>query len=194
MSDCKNICVYCGSSARVDDVYKEAAKELGVVMAAAGLDLVYGGGRVGLMGIVADSVLAGGGEVYGVITTHLAELEVEHQGLTRIDVVETMHERKQRMVDHADAFVILPGGLGTMDEFFEVMTWRQLGLHNNPVIVVNVDGYWDKLVELIEGLIEKGFAQPSDRDALTVVNDVSEIPEALKAAPKERIIPHTKWI
>ena len=194
MSDIKTACVYCGSSNNVDEIYKDASRELGAVLAKSGVSLVYGGGDVGLMGIVANAVLESGGDAVGIIPGHIAEKEVAHHKLTELHVVDTMHERKQMMVDRADAFIIMPGGLGTMDEFFEIFTWWQLGLHDKPIIIVNVNGYWDALLDLIDNLIENGFAKEADREYLCVINDVKDVPEAFERAPREKIEPQTKWM
>ena len=183
----KSVCVYCGSSNNVDQAYKDAAESLGRELAENNYNLVYGGGNVGLMGIAASAALASGGEVHGIIPGHIADREVAHRTLTKLDVVDTMHERKQMMVDNSDAFIIMPGGLGTMDEFFEIVTWRQLGLHDKPVIIVNVKGYWNDLVALINHLISEGFARPADMDHLTIVDAPEEVVEALKNARPEQI-------
>lgn len=169
------VCVYCGSSENVDQAYKDAAEALGRGLAHGHMRVVFGGGNVGLMGIVASSALAAGGEVHGIIPHHIADKERAHNTLTKLDKVDTMHERKQIMVDNSDAFVILPGGLGTMDEFFEIITWHQLGLHKKPIIIANIEGYWQPLVDLIDHLIAKGFAPESDREHIRVVNTVDEV-------------------
>ncbi len=192
--DIKTVCVYCGSSANVPELYRQAATRLGRLMAEHKLKLVYGGGKSGLMGLVAEGVLAGGGEACGVIPHHIANREISHTGLTELHMVDTMHERKQMMVDMADAFVILPGGLGTLDEFFEIMTWRQLSLHDKPIIIVNIEGYWSPLLILIDRLIDQSFARESDRQMLQVVESVDDVPAALATAPRERVDPQTKWI
>jgi hypothetical protein len=193
-SDIKSVCVYCGASPRVADSYKQTAIRMGEILGENGLRLVYGGGRSGLMGLVADATLKAGGAVFGAIPGHIASREISHTGLTELRVVNTMHERKQLLVDHADAFVILPGGLGTLDEFFEIMTWRQLGLHDMPVVLVNTGGYWTPLVQLIDKLVEEGFARESDRHHLQIVDTVEDVMKALKAAPREHLDPQTKWI
>src|ERR1700687_244226 len=144
----KRICVYCGSSGRVNEAYRAAATRLGMVLARAGIELIYGGGRVGLMGLVADAALAEGGRVTGIIPMHLHDREVGHTGLTELVVVDNMHNRKRRMFELADAFAVLPGGLGTLDETLEIITWKQLGLHDKPVVIVDVAGYWTPLIEL----------------------------------------------
>ena len=190
----RTVCVYCGSSANVSEVYRHAATRLGGLLAENQLKLVYGGGKSGLMGLVAEGVMSNGGEAYGVIPHHIANREISHTGLTELHLVDTMHERKQMMVDLADAFVILPGGLGTLDEFFEIMTWRQLALHDKPIVIVNVEGYWSPLLTLIDRLIDQGFARENDRQMLQVVDTVEEVPAALATAPRERLDPQSKWI
>ena len=158
MATPSSVCVYCGSSSRVNDVYKEAARRLGTALARAGIEVVYGGGRVGLMGILADAALAAGGRVVGIIPGHLQALEVDHSGLSELVVVDTMHERKRMMVDRADAFIVLPGGLGTLDEAFEVVTWKQLRLHDKPVLLCDVAGSAQPIQAALRASIEMGFA------------------------------------
>ena len=194
MSKIESVCVYCGSSGKVDAAYIEAAKSLGKLLADQNIVTVFGGGRVGLMGMVADSAMSNGGKVIGIIPDHIAEKEIAHHDLTELHVVETMHERKQMMVDRSDAFLILPGGLGTMDEFFEIFTWWQLGLHSKPIIIVNIDGYWDPLLALIDNIIDKGFARADDRTFLLVINSIEEVPSALERAPAETTEVKTKWM
>ena len=152
--------VYCGSNSGNDPAYAEAAAALGRTLAKRGIRLVYGGGHVGLMGVVADAVLESGGEVHGVITEALVAKEVSHRGLTSLRVVETMHERKAVMADAADAFVMLPGGFGTLDEFFEVVTWTQLGIHAKPCGVLDAAGFFGPLRALIDGAVTAGFRAP----------------------------------
>lgn len=194
MTKIKSVCVYCGSSARVDQIYKDAAVELGKVIAANKWDVVYGGGRVGLMGLVADSALGAGGKVVGIIPQHIQAREIEHTDLTELHIVDSMHIRKQMMVDRSDAFVILAGGLGTLDEFFELLTWKQLGLHDKPVVMVNIGGYWTKMVEAIKYIADQKFMRDEDLGMFQVVNTVAEVPNALNNAPHERFDPSTKWI
>lgn len=194
MKNIKNVCVYCGSSSNVSEVHKNAATELGKTIAAQGWDMVYGGGRVGLMGLAADAALEAGSNVVGIIPEHIQEREVEHTELTELHIVDNMHTRKRMMVDRSDGFVILAGGLGTLDELFELLTWRQLGLHDKPIVIVNVDGYWTKLLESIDNLAASGFMRPEDKNLFTVVKTVSEVPESLKQAPREKFDPSTKWI
>ena len=159
----KSICVYCGSNAGNKPIYAERAQALGARIAAEGLQLVYGGGFVGLMGIVADAVLAHGGEVIGVIPEQLARWEVAHTGVTRLEVVANMHERKARMFDLADAFIALPGGFGTLDEMFEMLTWRQLGLGKKPCAFLDVDGFYAPLMGMIDRMVEERFLHAEQR-------------------------------
>lgn len=194
MSSIKSVCVYCGSSSRVDQVYKDAAVELGRTLAANHWNVVYGGGRVGLMGLVADSALKAGSQVVGIIPRHIEAREVQHTDLTELHVVESMHIRKQMMVDRGDAFVILAGGLGTLDEFFEILTWKQLGLHDKPVVMVNINGYWTKMLEAIRHIAQEKFMRDEDFGMFQVVDTVAEVPGALSNAPQERFDPSTKWI
>ena len=190
----ESVCVYCGSSANVDEVYKKSAVDLGQLLVTESWTTVYGGSRVGLMGLLADSALDAGGKVIGVMAENLVHYELDHKNLTEIHIVPTMHQRKQMMVDLADSFVVLPGGIGTMDEFFEVITWKQIGLHDKPIVVVNLNGYWDNLLALVEGLGKEGFMRSGHSHLFTVVDSIEGVPDALKAAPKERFDPTTKWI
>jgi uncharacterized protein (TIGR00730 family) len=166
MSTLRSVAVYCGSSAGLDPAYLDAAHSLGTALAHRGLTLVYGGGKVGLMGAVADAAMAAGGRVHGVITTALLDAEVAHRGITELEVVSTMHERKARMAELADGFLALPGGYGTYEELFEVLTWTQLGIHSKPVVVVNVNGFWDPLIGQIARSTDDGFMKPIHRDVL----------------------------
>lgn len=194
MSNIKSVCVYCGSSNNVDKDFKDAAAALGKILAENGMSTVYGGGHVGLMGIVADTAITTGGKVIGIIPKHIADKEIAHTGLTQLHVVDSMHERKQMMVDRSDAFLILPGGLGTMDEFFEIFTWWQLGLHDKPIIIVNLKGYWTPLIKLVENIVTEGFAREADLNHMIIVDDVSDVPEALANAKSETVDPQTKWM
>lgn len=183
MKSLSSVCVYCGASSRVADVHKEAAHALGDGLARRGIRMVYGGGRVGLMGIAADAAIAAGGEVVGIIPEHIQSAEIEHTGLTELHVVDSMHTRKRMMVERSDAFVILPGGLGTLDEAFEILTWKQLQLHDKPIVIADVDGYWRPLLGLIDHMVAQGFAR-IDRSALYRVADhVDGVFEALGAMP-----------
>jgi uncharacterized protein (TIGR00730 family) len=159
----KRVCVYCGSRAGDDPRFAAKAAEFGKRLAIEQLTLVYGGGNVGLMGVLADAALANGGEVIGVIPRQLVQWEVAHQGLTRLDVVESMHERKARMFDLSDAFVALPGGFGTLDEMFEMLTWRQLGFGDKPCALLDVDGFYSPLVDMMDRMVDRGFVPANDR-------------------------------
>jgi uncharacterized protein (TIGR00730 family) len=162
------LCVYCGSREGVLPAYAEAARAVGAEIGRRGWRLVYGGGRAGLMGTVADAALAAGAQVIGVIPRSLMEREVGHGGLTELHVVETMHERKQMMAERSDAFLALPGGIGTFEELFEVWTWRQLGYHDKPVGLLNTAGYYDKLLAFVADMAEAGFVMPAQRSLLQV--------------------------
>ncbi|MEW9572467.1 TIGR00730 family Rossman fold protein [Rhodanobacter sp. Si-c] len=161
-----SLCVYCGSSSGMHPEYAEQARAFGIEMARRGIALVYGGGNVGLMGIVADAVLAGGGKVVGVIPRQLVEREVAHKGLSELVVVDTMHQRKTRMYELSDAFVALPGGFGTMDEMFEMLTWAQLGLHRHPCAFLDVRGYYRDLRTMMDHMVAEGFVQSGQRGSL----------------------------
>ncbi len=171
----KSICVYCGSNAGNKPIYAERAQALGARIAAEGLQLVYGGGNVGLMGIVADAVLGHGGEVVGVIPEQLVQWEVAHKGVTRLEVVANMHERKARMFDLADAFVALPGGFGTLDEMFEMLTWRQLGLGKKPCAFLDVAGFYAPLIGMIDRMVEERFLHAEQRHDLWHGEDIDAL-------------------
>jgi len=171
----RSVCVYCGSNAGSKPVYAERAIALGTRLAQDGLALVYGGGNVGLMGIVADAVLAGGGEVIGVIPEQLVGWEVAHRGLTRLEVVANMHERKARMFDLSDGFVALPGGFGTLDEMFEMLTWRQLGLGDKPCAFLDVDGFYAPLIAMMDRMVEERFLHPDQRRDLWHGDDLEAL-------------------
>lgn len=194
MTIIRSICVYCGSSIRVPSRHHDAAKELGHRIGSGGQTLVYGGGRVGLMGLCADACLRAGGEVIGIIPAHIQSMEVEHTGLTELHVVDSMHTRKKLMFERADGFIVLPGGLGTLDETFEIITWRQLRLHDKPIVICNIDGYWDPMLAMIDYQIEVGFCRPEHRRLFTVVDNVPDALEALKKAPEPAIDPQAKWL
>ena len=193
MAEIRSLCVFCGSSGRVGEAHRRVAAHLGAEIGRRGLRLVYGGGRVGLMGILADAALSAGGEVVGVIPGFLVDLEVGHEGLTRLERVETMHERKRRMAELADGFVSLSGGLGTLDETIEITTWKQLGLHDKPVVVVNVDGFWDPVRAQLARMTEGGFAHPDHISLLTIVDSVEDVFGALASAPPPTTRADAKW-
>jgi hypothetical protein len=179
MSGLSSLCVYCGSSDGADAAYQDSARRLGKLLAERGVKLVYGGGRVGLMGIIADAVLAAGGHVTGVLPYHLEEREVGHKEITELIVVDSMHGRKHRMFELADAFVILPGGLGTLDETIEIITWRQLGLHDKPIVMVDEGGYWQPFFQLVNHAIVKGFAGKEAERLFSVVERVEDVFDAI---------------
>ncbi|SPF80892.1 TIGR00730 family Rossman fold protein [Pseudoprimorskyibacter insulae] len=171
-----SICVYCGARPGNDPIYMETAAEMGQAIAAEQWRLVYGAGDVGLMGGVARAAQSAGAETFGVIPQHLLDWEVGKRDLTRFVVTETMHERKKVMVMNSDAIVVLPGGAGTLDEFFEVLTWRQLGLHNKPIVLINVGGYWDPLRALLANVIDTGFAA---EDTASYIQCMPDVPSAV---------------
>jgi len=194
MQEIKSICVYCGSSINVDDDFKEAAAEMGRILAENNIRLVYGGGKAGLMGIIADAVMTHGGEVVGIIPSHIADREIQHTGLTELHVVDSMHERKQMMVDYSDAFVVLPGGIGTLDETCEIMTWRQLGIHDMPVVIVDLKGYWTPFLSMLDHIVQQGFMREDDKKIAVTVETVQEVLKTLSSLPKESFDPSSKWI
>ena len=171
----KAVCVYCGSSPGSDPAFVAAARGVGRELAAAGRTLIYGGGRIGMMGAVADAALAAGGRVVGVIPQALVDREVAHPGLTELRVVRSMHERKALMAELADGFLALPGGLGTLEELFEAWTWGQLGLHAKPYALLNVGGLFDRLLEFLDQLVEQRLVQPEHRAMLRVGTDPAAV-------------------
>ena len=176
-----SVCVFCGASSGNNPVYREAAITLGRTLAERKLTLVYGGGAVGLMGIVADAVLEAGGEVIGIIPHSLNDLEIGHKGLTRLEVVDGMHARKARMAELADAFIALPGGLGTLEELFEVWTWGQLGYHGKPLGLLEVNDFYSKLTGFLDHLVQENFVREQHRSMLQVNESASSLLDALDA-------------
>ncbi len=181
MAKPKTICVYCGSAVGARAEYRTIAAELGTAMAEADFRLVYGGAHVGLMGIVADAVLAAGGEVVGVIPQQLVDREVAHRGLTELHVVRTMHERKHMMAELADAFVALPGGYGTLDELCEVLGWAQLAIHEKPIVLLDALEYWQPLFAMLDRAVEEGFLQPQYRQHAMRAAGVADVFRLLQA-------------
>ena len=177
------ICVFCGSSVGADPKYLAEAKLLGQQMAGGGWSLVYGGTSVGLMGAIADAVLAGAAEVIGVLPQALQDREIAHQGLTKLHLVGSMHERKALMASLSDAFIALPGGYGTLDEFFEIVTWAQLKIHSKPCVLINTDGYYDLLLQFLEHAVEEEFVKPVNRRLIQVARDSTE---ALRLIEQQR--------
>ncbi|MDH4061520.1 MAG: TIGR00730 family Rossman fold protein [Aquincola sp.] len=184
-----SIAVYCGSRFGDGPAFRSSAQALGRLIGAAGETLVYGGGRVGLMGEVADATLASGGRVVGVIPQALMDREVGHAGLTELHVVQTMHERKQLMASRADAFVALPGGIGTLEELYEVWSWQQLGYHDKPVALLNVDGYYDALLEFMRVTHSRGFVSDTQFEALMVDDDAARLLDRLRTAAERATAP-----
>jgi uncharacterized protein (TIGR00730 family) len=178
----QRLAVYCGSSMGNDPAFADAARALGAAMAERGVGLVYGGGRLGLMGVVADAVLAAGGEAHGVIPKALTDLEVAHRGLTELHEVGNMHERKAKMTELTDAFVALPGGIGTYDELFEAWTWNALGYHAKPFALLNVSGFWDEMIRFLDHATASGFMSPARREQLLVADGIGEALDKLEAA------------
>jgi uncharacterized protein (TIGR00730 family) len=187
----RRICVFCGSAAGIRPEYAAAARAVGGEIARRGWALVYGGGRIGLMGIVADAVLAGGGEVDGVLPRHLARKEVRHDGLTRLHLVESMHERKAMMAGLADGFLSLPGGLGTLEEMAETLTWAQLGLHAKPCALLDVAGYFAPLVAFLDHAVTEGFVRPEHRRLVLVGQDPASLLDAMERWKPVKV---EKWL
>lgn len=191
MTDISSVCVFCGSSFGARESYREAAVAMGQAIAKHGCRLVYGGGRVGLMGTVADAAMKAGGEVIGVIPEKLQDLEVGHAGLTELHVVKSMHERKALMAELSDGFVNLPGGIGTLEEMFEVWTWAQLGYHEKPVALLNTDGFYDPLLAFISHQVSEKFLRQENRDMVLVDRDPDALLDALIAYRPHHV---QKWI
>jgi uncharacterized protein (TIGR00730 family) len=188
----RSVCVFCGSAAGNAPEYAESARRLGRALAARKLELIYGAGDVGLMGVLADAVLAAGGRVVGVIPQGLVERELAHQGLSELHVVRTMHERKALMADRAGAFLALPGGFGTADELFEILTWAQLGIHTRPVGLLNVKGYFDPLLAWLDRAVQEGFVRDRHRGLLLVGDDPEALLEAVLRGPL--VVAPRPWI
>ncbi|WP_339717065.1 TIGR00730 family Rossman fold protein [uncultured Sneathiella sp.] len=184
MTKISSLCVYCGSRMPTDPSHIDASKSLGQALAENGIRLVYGGGHVGLMGVIADATLAANGQVIGIIPRHLHDIEVGHEKLTELHVVDSMHARKEMMFQMCDAFAVLPGGLGTLDETFEMITWRQLRLHDKPILLVNHKKYWQPLLDLMDHMIDAGFVEAEAREFFTVVERLEEIIPTLMNEPE----------
>ena len=175
----RSLCVYCGSWSGIDLSLEEVAHDFGSACADRGIELIYGGGGIGLMGTVAEAALTAGGRVVGIMPRSLLEVEPPFSNTTELVIVDSMHERKKQMFDRADGFVVLPGGLGTLDETIEMITWRQLGFHDKPIVLANVRGYWNPLLSLFDHIVAKGFAQPGSDNLYTVADSVDGIFERL---------------
>jgi uncharacterized protein (TIGR00730 family) len=189
--DVRRVCVYAGSNPGTDPAYADGARALAAELAGRGIGIVYGGGKVGLMGVTADTALAAGGDVVGVMPQALIDREIGHPGLTELKVVDSMHERKAKMAELADAFVALPGGIGTLEELIEVYTWSQLGIHDKPCGVLNVNGYYDDLARFLDGAVAAGFLRPQHREVLIVEQDPAELLARLAAFEPPRV---AKWL
>lgn len=176
----KNITVFCGSSFGSDELYKEQATLLEQTLAKQNIQLIYGGANVGLMGAVADGVLKEGGKAIGVLPHFLQSKEIAHQNLTELILVETMHERKTKMNDLCDGVIVLPGGYGTLEEFFEMITWAQLGLHKKPIAILNIDGFYDDLIKLVQTMVDKGFLKQINQEMLLVSDSIDELLEKMR--------------
>jgi uncharacterized protein (TIGR00730 family) len=171
----KSICIFCGANFNGDPILEQAIDQLAEIMVSSNISLIYGGGKVGVMGMIADAILNKGGKAIGVLPRFLMDKEIAHTGLTELHVVETMHQRKQLMSDLCDGFITLPGGLGTMEEFFEVLTWLQLGLHNRPVGILNVNGFYDLLLQQLDVMVEQRFLKPVNRKLVLSSGDPIEL-------------------
>lgn len=180
-----SLCVFCGARFGADPAARDVAVRMGELLAREGITLVYGGGGVGLMGLVANAALKGGGRVVGIIPQFLLKREAGHPALSETVVVETMHERKLQMFERSDAFVVLPGGVGTLEELFEVLSWRTLGLHTKPIVIVDQGGYWEPLAALLRSIVEGGFAERSHLDHVAFVDDLGEVLPTIAAMPRQ---------
>ena len=189
----RSLCVYCGARTGTRASHRAAARDLGVALAARDIELVFGGGRVGMMGILADACLAAGGRAVGIIPAHLFAAEVAHTGLTELVVVGDMHERKRQMAERADAVAVLPGALGTLDETMEMATWRQIGLHELPIGLLDVDGYWQPLLHLVDHAVAHGYGTDALRDIFLVDATVDGLLGRLEAAPAPRFGFRDRW-
>lgn len=183
----QSLCVFCGASSGHDSVFAAKAREFGTLLARQGIELIWGGGQVGLMGVVADAVLAGEGRTHGVIPAFMAERELAHRRSTGLSIVDSMHTRKAEMARRAEAFVALPGGIGTLEELFEVFTWAQLGLHDKPIGLLNTQGFFDPLLEMLRHMADKGFVKPRHLDLLCHASEPDALLQALLA--RARTIP-----
>ena len=181
----KSIAVYCSSSNKINDEYKDEARKIGSLLAQKKIKIIYGGGNMGLMGILSNSALDSGGDVYGVITNHLLDIEKRNESLNNFKIVDSMHDRKMEMYNNADAFLIFPGGIGTLEEFFEVYSWKQLHLHNKPIFIYNYKNFWDDLIQLIRNLIKNNFADENMIGAYKIINNHSDLERILENSWKK---------
>lgn len=182
-----SICVYCGSRPGKNKKFQLIARQTGEIFSQNQIKLIYGGGSVGLMGIIANSVMDHGGQAHGIIPSHLHNSEIPHKGLTKLTIVDNMHQRKRMMFDHSDAFLVLPGSIGTLDEALEVITWKQLKLHDKPIILLNCENYWNPFLQLLENIIDHEFTSPHTMSLFHVVNNPEEVLPLLKSLPDPKI-------
>ena len=187
-----SLCVYCGSS-QPQPKHLEQANILAEILVKNGIELIYGGARAGLMGITADAVLSRGGRVIGIIPEYLDKYEIGHTGVTKLHIVANMHVRKMMMFDSSDAFLVFPGGYGTLDEMFEMLTWRQLAMHDKPIVIVNVDGYWDPLLSLLDHIVDQGYAKPETKKLLHIISDVSKLMDVFDSLSPPNANPQKTW-
>lgn len=187
LPELKSLCVFCGSSPGSDPLHLDSALRLGRALVGRNVKLVYGGGHLGMMGALAETVIGGGGRVVGIIPEHLTRVEKAYLDITELHVVDSMHTRKRMMFDIADAFAVLPGGMGTMDETFEILTWKQLRLHNKPIVIVNQDGYWAPWLALADHIVANGFAHPNTAKLYSVVEDVDQVLDCVQAGLAQSI-------
>jgi uncharacterized protein (TIGR00730 family) len=181
-----SVCVFCGARFGADPIHRQLASNLGELLASQGMTLVYGGGGVGLMGVMANAALAAGGKVVGIIPRFLLKREAGHPALTETRVVENMHERKLEMFERSEAIIVLPGGIGTLEEFFEVLSWRTLGLHIKPIVIVDQSGYWKPLATLLRSVVEGGFADRAHLDLVAFIDDLDQLLPTLAAMPRAK--------
>jgi uncharacterized protein (TIGR00730 family) len=193
LASIRSVCIYCGSANRVDESFKTIARDVATSLARRRIRIVYGGGRVGLMGLTADTALQAGGEVVGIIPGFIRDYEIQHEGLTKLHVVDSMHTRKRMMVEQSDAFAVLPGGFGTLDETFEILSWKKLGLHNKPVVIYNPDGFWTPLLDLIGHMHKHGFVSQEDTLSFAVATNLDELFTGLATPPGHPSDPSTRW-
>lgn len=189
MAKINSVCVFCGAAEGTDPAFTDAASELGTTLGEASIGLIYGGARIGIMGTLARSALRAGSHVTGIIPGHIHEIEPSMDEVHQLVLVDTMHERKMMMFEGSDAFVVLPGGIGTLDETIELLTWRQLGLHGKPVVLINISGFWNPFVGLLEHLIEARFAPKGVRDIINIVDTVGDVLPLLHALPEPELRP-----
>lgn len=193
MAALKSLCVYCSASVKVDQEYLDVARDMGRLMAKEGLRLVYGGAHIGMMGAISDGVLEQGGKVLGVTTDYIGAHEGMHEKLTELHIVDTMHDRKCMMFEEADAFAVLPGGFGTLDEFFETLTWKQLGLHSKPIVLINHKGFWDPLKNIMDSLKDGHFIGSKDQKLCSFVDNIEDVIPMIRSMPNAKVDPTEKW-